>query len=574
MKNFLKRIYPFIAPNKSYVVISLILSLVLAAIKGAQVKLIRPIFDQGLSEQASWEEVLLLAGILLGLGVINFPTRFFHFYLMRFAVDRATCRVREKLYEKICRLPLSFFSESRQGELLSNLGQDTEVYARGLRASVDLVREPLAGLTMLGIAFYTDWKLSFIVLFVAPIFIFIFKRTGIRMKANQGEVQEELGNMTHALSEGIAGQKLIKSFNLQKFVRERFEKIQGDYFLAKMKTVKTEEMGHPLVELVGAFAFTLVILFAHQRIQEGAMSPGDFVSFVAALALFMDPVRKFSQANVLMSQSRAAGERIYRLLDLAEEKNRGSIHCDSFKRAISVRNLSFSYAQGGPVLKNLNFEIKKGERVAFVGPSGSGKSTLVHLLLHLYSDYSGEILIDGVSARKIDLFSLRSLFGLVNQDVFLFNTSVYENLTLGDKDLTESSLERALSSSYASDFVSKLEEGIETVIGDRGVRLSGGQKQRITIARAYLRNPEIFLFDEATSALDNESEKIIQRALSELSKDRTVVAVAHRLSTIQHFDRIYYLQAGEILEAGNHSELMTREGAYYRLFELGELNAM
>ena len=335
-----------------------------------------------------------------------------------------------------------------------------------------------------------------------------------------------------------------------------------------MRTTFVEEMAHPFVEVVGAIAFSGVIVFAHYRIQSGETSVGEFVSFIAALALFMDPIRKFSQANVHLSQSQAASDRIHKLLETPEEVDDGQIVEASFKDEIKVDDLTFSYGEGD-VLKNFSMEVKRGEKVALVGLSGSGKSTLINLLLGLYPVSKNKITIDGEEISQYNLFALRTLFGLVSQDIFLFNDTIRNNLCLG-KDFSDEQIKEALDVAYCHEFIDKLSDGLETIVGDRGTRLSGGQQQRITIARAYLQESPILLFDEATSALDNESEKVVQKALENIAGDKTVIAVAHRLSTIQDFDRIYVLHEGHLVEQGNHQELIAARGEYSKLYELSQ----
>jgi len=321
------------------------------------------------------------------------------------------------------------------------------------------------------------------------------------------------------------------------------------------------------VELVGSIAFAVVIIFAHHRITSGALTTGGFISFVAALAMFMDPVRKYAKANAKLNQAQAAATRIFGLLDVEEEKETGK-EFTSFEREIEFRNVNFSYGEG-PILKNFNLTIKKGEKVGLVGLSGSGKSTLISLLLRLYPVTDGQILIDGVDVNEYTLTSVRRIFSLVSQDIFLFNDTVRENLTTGDQH-TEEEINHALEISYAQEFVDVLPNGLETSIGDRGLRLSGGQSQRLTIARAFLKNRDVLLFDEATSALDNESEKLVQRALDRVAGHKTVVAVAHRLSTLKDFSRIVVMKDGEKIEEGTHHELLGLNGEYKKLYELSQ----
>lgn len=560
------KLLPFILPHKTKALATVAFSFVLAAIGGAQVSLVKPLFDKGLSPDSTREEVLILAAQLLGLGLLNFPCRFFHFYWLRYIVDRATCSVRSKIFLKLTKLPASFYGKSKQGDLLSHLLNDTNIFAQGFRASIDLIREPLKAIVYLTMAFIADWQLTIVIFIIAPFLILIFSISGKKVKNNQGSVQKVQGELTHNISEGIGAHKLTKAFNLQKFVFNRFARTQNNFFSAQMKTTFVEEMAHPFVEVVGAIAFSGVIVFAHHRIQVGAMTIGEFISFIAALALFMDPIRKFSQANVKLSQAKAASERIDRLLETPEEKDTGLIEGTSFEKDIQVRELTFSYGEGD-VIKDLSLDLKKGEKVALVGLSGSGKSTLINLLLGLYPFEEGEILIDDKRIQDYTLHQLRSFFGLVSQDIFLFNDSIKNNICLG-RDFSEEAIQEALKVAYCEEFISKLPEGIETIIGDRGTRLSGGQQQRLTIARAYLQDCPILLFDEATSALDNESEKVVQKALENLAGHKTVLAVAHRLSTIQDYDRIYVLHDGRLVEQGTHKELRNLGGEYNKLYEL------
>lgn len=546
---------------------AVLLSLALALISGAQVKLIRPIFDNGLKPGATLEEILYLAGMILGLAILNFPVRFYHFYLVRYAVERATCDVRESLFDKIQKMPTPYFTQNKQGVLIAQVMNDTATFAHGFRSFIDLIREPLKAIVYLSIAFWSDWQLTMVIFLVAPFLSLIFQKSGKIINEKQKEVLTHTAELTHNVAEGISSNRLAKAFNLRHYLLIRFKHIQGMFMNSLMRSITIEEVAHPLVELVGAVAFSGVIVFAYFRINSGATTVGEFVSFIAALALFMDPVRKFSQANVKVSQAAAAGQRIFKLLNAPEEVDHGNYEItDGFKESVYVKNLTFSYGEGD-VLKSLSLNIHRGEKIALVGLSGSGKSTLINLLLGLYPVKRGEITIDGHDINDIKLHSLRNLFGLVSQDIFLFNDTVLNNLTMG-KHFSDEKIAQALDVAYAHDFVRELPHGLETLVGDRGVLLSGGQKQRITIARAFLHDAPILLFDEATSALDNESEKIVQKALNSIAGHKTVIAVAHRLSTIKNFDRIYVLKEGNLIEQGNHEQLVKHAGEYAKLYQL------
>lgn len=566
IKKLLKQLWPFLEPYKKKALASFLLSFVLAALLGAQLKLVQPIFDKGLNGKADLSEILMLSGALLLLGILNFPARYYHFYWMRDVGERMNSDMRTRLFKKLQRLPTSFYNQNKQGRLMSTVLNDAEIFAQSFRAIVDVIREPVKAIVYLGLALYSDWQLTLVILLVGPLFVLIFQVSGKKVKANQAQVQEGRAELTHNLSEGLSAHKVTKAFNLQDFVIERYNKAQDYYFHFTMKTSKVEEIAHPFVELVGAIAFSLVIIFAYFRIRSGAMSVGGFIQFVGALALLMDPIRKYSQANVKLGQGLAASDRINQILDLDEEIDNGTFEIKTFNEKISVTDVSFGYGEG-LVIKDLNLSVTKGQKIALVGLSGSGKSTLINLLLGLYPVVQGKIEIDGKPLSAIKLGSLRRLFGLVSQDVFLFHDTIRANLTIGGI-FTDEQIQKALEVSYASEFVSKLPLGLDTVIGDRGAKLSGGQQQRLTIARAFLQNTDILLFDEATSALDNESEKVVQRALESIAGNKTVIAVAHRLSTIQEYDRIFVMKDGRLVEEGNHRELMANNGEYKKLYEL------
>lgn len=568
MLNVLKLMFPYLKPFWKEALFAALLALPLSAIKAYEAYLVKDIFDKGFSANSTFEDARNLALILVGLGIINYPLRYFHYFGLRQIVDKSTRRIRSSIYAKFQHLPASYFAQQKQGNLIATIMSDTQVFSEAFKNSLEVIREPITAISLLGVAFYHDWQLTLIIFATAPFFVATFHYTGKRIRKYVKLSQADNAEMTHTVSEALGGQKILKAFGLKDYIVQRFEKVQDSFISHRTKSNSAEEHSHPLVELIGSVAFGGVILFAHHRIQSGALTTGGFISFVASLAMFMDPVRRFSKANAKLNQAQAAAVRIFGLMDVEEEPQDSKTELKSFNKTIEFKDVTFSYGEGN-VLKNFNLVINKGEKIGLVGLSGSGKSTLVSLLLRLYPVVNGEILIDGININDYSLASVRKVFALVSQDIFLFNDSIRENLTTGDVH-TEEEIQHALDISYSSEYVKDMPQGLETSIGDRGLRLSGGQSQRLTIARAFLKNRDVMLFDEATSALDNESEKLVQAAMERVAGHKTVIAVAHRLSTLKDFDRIIVMKDGRKIEEGSHQELIANASEYKKLYELSQ----
>lgn len=569
MLQLLKLMFPFIRPYLKLAVFATLCALPIAAVKAYIAYFIKNVIDGIFTPAATEQHAFELAAIVIGITVLNYPFRYIHFYGMRMVVDQATCDIRRAIYKKFQNLSATYYSESRQGSLLSVMINDTAIFAEAFMHGLALIREPITAICLLGVAFYHDWKLTLVIFIVIPFFLIILSVTGKRIRRYVARAQADTADMTHHAAEGLVGQKIIKAFNLQAYMIQRFQMAQDLFLNHKKKSNSAEEHSHPLVEIVGAFAFGIVIVMAYYRQRDGGLTAGEFMSFIGALAMFMDPVRRFSKANAKLNQARAAADRIFNLLNEPEEENKGKNIFTEFKDSIEFKDVTFSYGKGD-VIKNFNLKINKGEKVALVGLSGSGKSTLISLLLRLYNIEKGEILIDGINIKDYELESIRNAFALVSQDIFLFNDSIEENLKAG-YEYSNEQIEHSLEVSYANEYIKNLSEGLQTQIGDRGTKLSGGQSQRLTIARAFLRDCPVLLFDEATSALDNESEKVVQKALDQVASHKTVIAVAHRLSTIQNYDRIIVMKEGLMIEAGKHSELLANGSEYKKLYELTQM---
>ncbi len=568
MIEFFKKTYPYIKPFWFRGLMGVIMTIPAAGLKAGSAFLLKPLFDKGFSSTSSFDDALYYCGIFVGVAIVSVPVRFVHNYYIKGVAEKAVCLMRAKINEKFQNLPAKFFSSSKQGELMSIAMNDTLIVSHGFKFAVDLIREPLTIVALFVNLILIDWQLTLAFFGIIPIVILIMNLTGKWVKYFESGVREQMGLINHEVAETLQGQKIIKAFNLQAFVRRRFDKLIDKYLYFFKRYQRVEEISKPVIEVFFAVGFCAVILFAHSRIVSGELTNGGFMGFIGSLIFLGDPIRRLSDAVVRLNQARASSDRVFGILDLEEEVNTGKKEVQAFNNTIEFKHINFSYGEG-PVLKDFNLEVKKGQRVALVGLSGSGKSTLINLILRMYDIDQGEIIIDGTPIKELTLKSLRSLFSLVSQDIFLFNDSVLQNLKVGTEPSQES-IKESLKVSYADEFISTLPDKLETQIGDRGTRLSGGQSQRLTIARAFLQNTPILLFDEATSALDNESEKVVQKALDEVAGNKTVIAVAHRLSTIQGYDKIVVMKEGEKVEEGTHEELINLRGEYHKLYELSQ----
>ncbi len=568
MRLFWNTLYPWIKNHISGLLGAFLLALPLGLIKGYQTYIIKDLFDHGFAASNDSSSAYKLAFIIIGLQVLNYPIRFFHFYWIKIISEKIANGIRLHIFNHLMKLPLTYHQKQKQGELLSTVQSDVSLLAESIRFLPAMFREPITAACLLGVAMYHDWRLTIILFLVVPVFIIIFRYTGKKIRLRVGHVQKAIGHFTHSLTEGIAGQKMIKANNLQEFSSARLKKSQDNYIEIYKKCATMEEQASPITEVIAACALGAIIVYAHHRISAGNLTTGAFVSFMAAMAFFMDPIRKYTDASIKLQRGQGALDRILRILHEVEEPALAKNKFPSNFTQIAIDDISFSYDQL-PVLKNFSLHIKRGEKVALVGLSGSGKSTLINLLLRFYQPTSGSIKIDQIYADDLNLYSYRKHFALVSQDLFLFNDSVRENLATGH-NFSDEEILAALEIAHAKEFVLQLPEKLDTPIGDKGVRLSGGQAQRLTIARAILQNAPILLLDEATSALDNESEKIVQKAIDQLSSDRTVITVAHRLSTIQNYDKIVVLKDGKKIEEGTHQELLTNAGEYKKLYDLGQ----
>lgn len=484
--------------------------------------------------------------------------------------------IRNDIYNKVLRLPLSFFSEERKGDILTRVSTDVNEIDASIGNSLDtLIKNPILIIVYLSMLVALSWQLTLFTLLVVPILAFAIGRIGKTLKASSILQQTKLSDSMSQFEETLGGLRIIKAFIAESKMQERFEKVNNEFRDIANRVAIRQSAAHPVSEFLGTVMIVIVLWFGGYLIFSGKsnLEGGVFIYYLTILYSILQPLKDISKAGYSVQKGLASMERINKILsaenNIREIPNPKKIN--ELNSSIELKNVSFSYDSSREILHDINLNVKKGETIALVGQSGSGKSTLVDLIPRFHDVTSGEIAIDGEDIRNLSLNSLRGLIGNVNQEAILFNDTIYNNIAFGVDNATQEQVEAAAKIANAHDFIMEMEHGYQTNVGDRGGRLSGGQRQRISIARAILKNPPILILDEATSALDTESERLVQDALEKLMKTRTTIAIAHRLSTIKNANVIYVLHEGKIVESGTHEELISQGGYYKKLNDMQSL---
>ena len=484
--------------------------------------------------------------------------------------------IRIEVYEKVLRLPLSFFSEERKGDIIARMSSDVGAVENYITSSIDmLIRQPIAIIVCFSTMIFVSWQLTIFVIIVAPLAGYLMGIVGRKLKAQSTSVQGKWGDMLSQLDETLGGLRIIKAFIAERKMLQRFVNINEEYRNEASAMAIRQSAAHPMSEFLGTIIIVVVLWFGGYLIlhESNLIDAPTFIFFMVILYSVINPLKELSRATYQIPVGLASMDRIDFILkaDNPIKEPTEPQPMPSFEKNIELRNVSFSYTEGRPVLKNINLTVPKGKTIALVGQSGSGKSTLVDLIPRYHDVKDGEVLIDGKNIKSVRISELRALIGNVNQEAILFNDTFYNNITFGVENATMEQVIEAAKIANAHEFIMESEHGYDTMIGDRGGRLSGGQRQRVSIARAILKNPPILILDEATSALDTESERLVQEALERLMKSRTTIAIAHRLSTIKNASEIYVLYEGEIVEHGQHDELIAKDGYYKRLYDMQQL---
>lgn len=563
------RILNYARPYKWRIIVSLIASVGVASTDAILAKLVQPFIDRlivaGDRDLAQW-----VPAIVVGLAVLKGSSMYVQRYSIQTAGQLILMDLRNDLYRHLVNLSMRFYSRTSVGVLMSRILNDVNVMQSVVSdVLVSAMRDSVTLIALIGVAFYTDWKMAAISLMVLPAVGVPVVIIGRRIKNYSRRSQEAMGDLTSVLEQSFSGIKVIKSFSAEPRENDNFRRSNKSYYNFLRKIFKYGSASSPIIEVISAFGVAGVLWYGLDRALSGAMTQGQLFSVLAAILLMYAPLKRLTRINNQLQQAFAASERVFDVLDEpvdVEDKTK-ALTIGRLLGDVTFKNVTFAYVDE-PVLRDFSLQVSPGEVVALVGPSGAGKSTLVGLMSRFYDPLSGEILVDGHNLREISQESLRNNLALVDQETFLFNDTLRNNISYGRPGASGDEIIEAARLAYADEFIQLMPNGYDTEIGNRGLNISGGQRQRICIARAILKDAPILLLDEATSALDTESEAKVQNALVNLMKGRTTIVIAHRLSTIMHADKIVVVDQGKICQIGTHQELLDKGGLYRKLYDL------
>ncbi|MEE9614641.1 MAG: lipid A export permease/ATP-binding protein MsbA [Thermodesulfobacteriota bacterium] len=584
MKMFM-RLLEFVRPYWLTLVLAVVCMVVFAITNGAMAYLIgpamkflfspdvpasRPLIPFDLFVIPREKMVMAIPLVIIAVAILRGLSAFGNTYYMSYVGQRVVTDLRKKFYEHTLTLPVDYFSSHPSGTLVSRLTADVNMLQRTTVNAVAVIfKQVLTVVALLSVVVYMDWELTLVALVAFPLALYPMRTLGKRMRRESKKGQITMGALTSLLYETITGVRVVKAFGTEEYEVDRFSRENERFTKYSLRTIRVRGMSNPLMEMIGAVGFALTIWYAAHRITSGTLAPESFISFFAAVLMLFRPLKALNGVHLSIQQGLAAASRVFEVMDTPGEfeARKGTEKITGLSEGVEFRGVSFSYGEE-PVLKGVSLRVEKGEKVALVGASGEGKTTFVNLIPRFYDVTGGGIFIDGTDIRDIDLTSLRSQVAMVSQQVVLFNDTVRANIAYGDPERRMEDIRAAALAANAHDFISKLPDGYDTVIGEGGITLSGGQRQRVSIARAILTDVPILIMDEATSALDTESEVEVQKGLENLMEGRTSFVIAHRLSTVKNADRIIVFSGGSIVETGRHEELLALGGEYARVYNL------